>query len=114
MTDGTYMRTQGCLPQSSRPVGCLSLQRALYTVQLTGGSCRVCVSFNTAAVLPFFAGTMQRCTSTRQVCTKIPRIDDETAGNYASSVKVRTCPNVVVRLRLCQARIIKEMAGSPR
>jgi hypothetical protein len=61
--------TQGCLPQSPRPVGCLSLQRAHTSVLDTEGSCRVCVSFNTAAVLLWSPGTLVWCVHKDWVCT---------------------------------------------
>jgi hypothetical protein len=63
------VRTQGCLLQSSRPIGCLSLRRARTSVQDTEGSCHVCVSFNTAAILLWSPGAQVRCVHKDWVCT---------------------------------------------
>jgi hypothetical protein len=61
--------TQGCLPQSPRPIGCLSLRRAHTSVQDTEGSCRVFVSFNTVAVLLWSPGAQVQCVHKDWVCT---------------------------------------------
>jgi hypothetical protein len=61
--------TQGCLLQSPRPVGCLSLQRAHTSVLDTEGSHRVCVSFNTVAIVLWSPGAQVWCVHKDWVCT---------------------------------------------
>jgi hypothetical protein len=99
------VRTQGCLPQSPRPVGCLSLRRAYTSVLDTEGSCRVCVSFNTAAVLLWSPGAQVQCVHKDWVCTSHLWNRNGIAGERSllRSDNKKTCPNVADDSSLRQA-----------
>jgi hypothetical protein len=90
--------TQGCLPQSPQPVGCLSLQRAHSSVLLLLQAVTSQHYFSWVTATQEVQGMQEWCVSQDWLCTNHLGKDEEITGEQTrvkSNVK-ETCPNVAV------------------